>query len=61
MTYEEAKEVLKDAIADNGGLFNLGWYLHWGKGQENAVLDGDFDADELEAIAVYMRGPDATE
>jgi hypothetical protein len=27
----------------------------WNKGEEVAVLDGEFTADELEAIAYWMR------
>jgi hypothetical protein len=38
-------------------LYSLGWYLSWHEGDELATLDGDFTAQELQAIAVYMQGP----
>ena len=42
------------AMAKEGGLYNLGWYLAWTPGDKNATLDGDFTADELRSIAAYM-------
>jgi hypothetical protein len=33
-----------------------GQYVCWINGDPNATLDGDFTADELEAIAWFMRG-----
>ena len=57
MTFDEAKTILGDSVRPDGGLFNGGWYLAWpgAEGIESATLDGRFTADELEAIAVYMR------
>lgn len=55
MTLDRAKVILKNAIAPDGGLTNLCWYIGWTPGYLNATLDGSFSADELEAIAVYMR------
>lgn len=55
MTIEEAIEILKDDIQEDGGLYGLGWYLNWDPLDNYAVLDGYFNADQLEAIAVYMR------
>jgi hypothetical protein len=59
MTFDEAKEELKDWIQPRtGGLYNLGRYIHWNPKSDYslATLDGDFDADTLMAIAVYMKG-----
>lgn len=56
MTYEEAKTYLGSTVTPKGNLYELGWYLAWNKTESFAVLDGEFNADDLEAIAVYMRG-----
>jgi len=58
MNYEQATEILKDALARNqkpDGLLDYGWYLAVTHKAEHATLDGPFTADELEAISVYMR------
>jgi len=57
MNEQRAKEILsqRNAIPDEGGLWNLGWYLEWNSGDKEAVLDGEFEAEELEAIAWWMR------
>jgi hypothetical protein len=56
MTYDEAAEHLRESRSSDGGLYNLGWYLGWNPGAEEATLDGVFTARDLEAIAAYMRG-----
>lgn len=56
MTFDEAKAYLGDTVTHAGNLYELGWYLAWNKTEGFAVLDGEFSADDLEAIAVYMRG-----
>ena len=59
MTPAEAKKVLSEmrlSQFNDRVLFSLGWYLSVGAG-EKATLDGGFTADELEAIAVWMRDP----
>lgn len=55
MNIDEARIILADEIMPEGGLFSLGWYLSWKVGKEDAVLDGQFTADQLEAIALVMR------
>lgn len=55
MTLDEAKEYLADEIQPDGSLYDLGWYLYFVVGDERATLDGAFSADDLEAIAAYMR------
>jgi len=57
MTEEQAREILdaRNAIGNDDGLLNGGWYLVWSRGDKEACLDGDFTADELEAIAWWMR------
>jgi hypothetical protein len=60
MTYLEAVAILvKRGVNVRYGenLYSLGWYLSWHEGDELATLDGDFTAQELQAIAVYMQGP----
>lgn len=55
MTEQEAKEILGNAISDDNGLTSLGWYIGWNPWQTSACLDGDFTAEDLEAIAWWMR------
>lgn len=47
-------------IQPDGGLYDTSHdashdYLKWKPGDDTATLDGDFTADELEAIADHMR------
>jgi len=52
----KVKEILRpNVFSDDGGLYDLGWYLAWNTNHKDACLDGDFTADELEAIAWWMR------
>lgn len=46
------------AINKNNNLYNVGWYLGWSIGDKLATLDGEFDAQELEAIACFMKHAD---
>jgi len=54
MTEDEAREILEGAITENG-LYNVGWYLGWDNSRDHATLDGEFSAEDLEAIAFWMR------
>jgi len=59
----EAKEhlkknlTLKGEILDKERLYSVGWYLAAHINGNEATLDGKFDADDLEAIARWMRDP----
>jgi hypothetical protein len=55
LTEDEVRRLLSSSIHPDGGLYNLGWYLSWVPGSNRAALDGEFTADELEAIACWMR------
>ena len=58
MSPEEANEILQRRCSDEcgpGALHSVGWYLLVEAGDKEACLDGKFSADELEAIAVWMR------
>lgn len=60
MTLEEAKKHLTDLgwLRPDGAVYNLGTYISWDPKYDTrgACLDGEyFDADDLEAVAVYMR------
>ena len=52
---EGARAQLGKAIADDDGLYSLGWYLAWTPGEANATLDGQFNIEDLEAVAWWMR------
>lgn len=50
-----AKGILKDNIYKDGlDRSSLG-YMFYENGEEKATIDGEFTADELEAVAIYMR------
>lgn len=53
----EAASVLRlsQAVQKDGGLHDLGWYLCWTPDEHTATLDGTFTAEELMAIALYMK------
>ena len=57
MDKKRAIEILKesDAISIDNGLHSLGWYLSWKPKEDSATLDGEFTAEELEAIVWWMR------
>jgi len=55
MDINRAKEILKDSIKEDGGLYSLGAYLAYDFGDDVATLDGSFDLENLEAIVCYMR------
>ncbi len=59
MTFEEAKIVLKEYVTDRGLEWQrdqcLQFLNYWSGLGNDATLDGEFTADELEAIAVFMR------
>ena len=55
MTLDEARKELGDDIAEDNGLYNGMNYLAWNPNRSFATLDGNFDADTLEAIAIWMR------
>lgn len=55
MTREQAIAILGTDVQANGCLYCLGRYLAWAPGDAEATLDAQFTADELEAIAWWMR------
>ncbi len=60
MDVAAAKKHLADALTENGGLDDVSRYLSYAPGNDTATLDGQFTADDLEAIAVVMRSSEAT-
>jgi len=55
MDKQGAREILKDSIRDDGSLYNLGRYIAWTPGHIDACLNCSFTAEELEAVAWWMR------
>lgn len=56
MDEKEARELLgSGTIQDDGNLYDLGWYLEWLIEEDYATLNGTFEAEELEAIAWWMK------
>ena len=55
MDEKKARQILQEWIRPDNTLFDLHQYLSWSVGSVDAVLDGPFSADELEAIAWWMR------
>lgn len=55
MNRKKAIKILGNTITKDGELYNLGHYIDWSKGDDTVCLDCRFDADELEAIAWWIR------
>jgi hypothetical protein len=60
MNEERAREILKDHIRTNGELGSDERYVSWGLGNQTVTLDDYFTADELEAIAWWMRNNESS-
>lgn len=59
MDIEKAKAHLAEIITENGGLEDPVNYLSYTPGAGSASLDGEFTAEDLEAIAIFMRASQA--
>lgn len=57
MDLTEASNILGNTIQSDNNLYNLRGYVSWDKGDETITLDGQFTADELEAMAIWIRAP----
>jgi hypothetical protein len=55
MTEQRAREILGDSIKSDDDLLDRSQYLSWRTSEDNARLDSSFTADELEAIAWWMK------
>lgn len=56
MDIEEANRILKDKIRrKDNSLYCVNPYLSWSPDDDVAIIDGEFTADELEAIACWMQ------
>ena len=59
MDEQRVRELIKpNVIQDDNSLYDIGWYISWLNDTSNddtVTLDGGFTADELEAIAWWMR------
>ena len=55
MNREQARKILGAKINEKNLGLKLGKYLTWESGDTEALLDGYFDAEELEAIAWWMK------
>ena len=55
MNEQKAMETLKDFIERDNSLYLNGRYVAWNLSDKKITLDDDFTADELEAMAWWMR------
>lgn len=58
MNEDRARLILnawRGMIQEDGSLYSSGAYLAWNLDDKEAVLDGRFTPEELEAIAFWMR------
>lgn len=55
MNEKQARETLGEAVKADDSLFNLGHYIGWSPFKDEVTLDCKFTADELEAIAWWMK------
>ena len=62
MDESKAREILSSNlinIGENNSLHSSGHYVDWYPTTKTATLDDEFTADELEAIAWWMRNKNA--
>lgn len=55
MTLYDARKILGDAIMPDGGLSRAVPFVGYAIHSPTVTLDGEFKAEELEAIAVWMK------
>ena len=57
MTLEQAKQILdkNEMLSIEDNLYNDLEYVHWRAGNNTVTLDGNFDADLLMAIAIWIN------
>ena len=56
MDENEARKILDGAIEEDGSLKHGGsGYIWWIRGEDTVCLDDHYTADDLEAIAWWMR------
>ena len=55
MDEAKARGILGKAIQPDNSLYNTGHYIGYDVGDDDVCLDDRFTADELEAIAWWMR------
>jgi hypothetical protein len=55
MDREMAVRILGETVQLDGSLYNLGHYTAWDVGDQDIVLDDRFSAEELEALAWWMK------
>jgi hypothetical protein len=55
MNEEKARLILGSRITEDGDLYDSLRWLFWDVGDSKASLDDSFTADELEAIAWWMK------
>lgn len=62
MNEQRAREILGDRIKPDNRLYDGTYYVCWPAvgGPQTVVLDSEFDADDLEAIAWWMRNMKVT-
>ena len=58
MNEKQATEILNNdgnSIRSDGRPDSLGWWISWKTGDKRITIDGEFTANELEAIAWWMK------
>lgn len=55
MDLTEAVDILGSTIQSDNHLYDRMNYTSWEKRDKTITLDGEFSADELEAMAIWMR------
>lgn len=54
MNEQKAKEILGARVQTDGSLSDMTNYVSWSPGDTSIVLDANFTAEELEAIAWWI-------
>ena len=52
---KKAREILEGYLTKDDNLYYIYNYINWRSGASDIVLDGSFNANELEAMAWWIR------
>ena len=55
MDVVDARRILGECTQSDNSLYSLDWYVRWDDDMSAVILDGEFEAEDLEAIAWWMK------
>jgi hypothetical protein len=58
MNEERSREILKEAIQEDGSLYHPHPYIEWITGDKRITIDGRFNLKELKALIYWVENED---